>query len=354
MREATKQATLLLLFCLENRLILDTFNCLDLEDSVIAKLWNHIQQFIYNLSFRLYAVFWFWWDIEFGNLLKGLVRRRVLSRGHLYLWRSATRLLRDLSVCSLTEAWNDMLPHFITMDVSMAVCPISAYTKDCVLANAARRWQDWARSTCTGADACCHWKLPPTMGKVGKESKSSGRCAVLRRLWKNWNVQTAGPGRSTDKTERLRGLRSSGPGNIQTGIFDLMDDPVFEMRAFTKHFLSYYIIYQKMNINLHMFAILWILWIAKTMLCRRAMRSALLSCCLMFSSHYLLMHFRISMHLEARNCNWEPQAHCGPKGREREVALWRTFVACLIIGRSGFAKQARNCDGNRATSHQLV
>ena len=226
MREATKQATLLLLFCLENRLILDTFNCLDLEDSVIAKLWNHIQQFIYNLSFRLYAVFWFWWDIEFGNLLKGLVRRRVLSRGHLYLWRSATRLLRDLSVCSLTEAWNDMLPHFITMDVSMAVCPISAYTKDCVLANAARRWQDWARSTCTGADACCHWKLPPTMGKVGKESKSSGRCAVLRRLWKNWNVQTAGPGRSTDKTERLRGLRSSGPGNIQTGIFDLMDDPV--------------------------------------------------------------------------------------------------------------------------------
>ena len=103
MREATKQATLLLLFCLENRLILDTFNCLDLEDSVIAiaKLWNHIQQFIYNLSFRLYAVFWFWWDIEFGNLLKGLVRRRVLSRGHLYLWRSATRLLRDLSVYSL-------------------------------------------------------------------------------------------------------------------------------------------------------------------------------------------------------------------------------------------------------------
>lgn len=118
--------------------------------------------------------------------------------------------------------------------------------------------------------------------------------------------------------------------------------PGFEMRAFTKHFLSYYIIYLKININLHMFAILWILWIAKKMLCRRAMRSALLSCCLMFSSHYLLMHFRISMHLEARNCNWEPQAHCGPKGREREVALWRTFVACLIIGRSGFAKQARN------------
>ena len=226
MREATKQATLLLLFCLENRLILDTFNCLDLEDSVIAKLWNHIQQFIYNLSFRLYAVFWFWWDIEFGNLLKGLVRRRVLSRGHLYLWRSATRLLRDLSVYSLSEAWHDVLPHFITMDVSMAVCPISAYTKDCVLANAARRWQDWARSTCTGADSCCHWKLPPMMGKVGKESKSSGRCAVLRRLWKNWSAQTAGPGRSTDKTERLRGLRSPGPGNIQTGIFDLMDDPV--------------------------------------------------------------------------------------------------------------------------------
>lgn len=94
------------------------------------------------------------------------------------------------------------------MDVSMAVCPISAYTKDCVLANAARRWQDWARSTCTGADSCCHWKLPPMMGKVGKESKSSGRCAVLRRLWKNWSAQTAGPGRSTDKTERLRGPQS--------------------------------------------------------------------------------------------------------------------------------------------------
>ncbi len=32
--------------------------------------------------------------------------------------------------------------HMFTRDVSMAVRPISAYTKDCVLANAARRWQD--------------------------------------------------------------------------------------------------------------------------------------------------------------------------------------------------------------------
>lgn len=100
-----------------------------------------------------------------------------------------------------------------------------------------------------------------------------------------------------------------------------------------------------------MFAILWIFWIAKKMLCGREMlRSALLSCCLMFSCHYLLMisafpwilrrgiaieNHKLTADRREGNVKW----HCGAHSLYfRLDHVWY----CLIIARSGFAKQARN------------